>query len=104
MIVSLFSIFLAGCSISTSSPSPNSQEAQIRLKSEELQTKIQTLYELSHQLESDIDEIRRNSKPDSEEAVQKLEQHVKDIRREQTTLKEEFKAWKLQLIPKNSNE
>ena len=105
MIVSIFfSLFLSGCSISNPQASPHSQEAQVRLKLKTLQAHSLSLYELSHQLESDIDEIRRNADPHSEAAIQQLEKQIKELRQQQEIFKEEFNTWKLLLTPENLNE
>ena len=97
-----FSLLIAGCAVSNVSPSPSSQEAKIRLELNTLQDRAQLLYEQAHQLESEIDEVRRRSSPHSAVAIQKLEQQIKQIRSDQDQLQADVMAWKRQLIPENS--
>lgn len=102
MRLSIFSFLFFGCSVSSYTPSSDSQEAQIRIQLKKLQEKTQTLYQKSHQLESDIDEIRRNATPRSPEAIQDLEHQIKELRVEQEVLEKELMDWKLQLNWENS--
>jgi hypothetical protein len=102
MFISVFSLLLISCTISNNTPSSKYQEVQIRSELEKLSEQTQYILELSHKLESEIDEVRRNSEPNSAEAIEVLELQVKNLRSEQSKLQEQFTAWKLQLISENS--
>ena len=97
MLLSIFLFLFWGCSVSSYTPSSDSQEAKIRTQLKKLQEKTHAVYQKSHQLESDIDDIRRNAAPHSPEAIQELENQIKELRGEQEALKKEFMDWKLQL-------
>lgn len=101
MFISVFSLLLIGCTISNNAPSQNSQEARVRSELENLSEHAQHILELSHKLESEIDDIRRNSEPNSTIAIAELELQIKKIRTEQSKLQEQFNTWKLQLYPEN---
>tara|TARA_B110000037_G_C16867037_1_gene402473 strand:+ start:367 stop:678 length:312 start_codon:yes stop_codon:yes gene_type:complete len=102
MFILVFSLLFTSCTISNNTPSSKYQEVQIHSELEHLSEQTQYILELSHKLESEIDEVRRNSKPNSAEAIEMLELQVKNLRKEQSKLQEQFTAWKLQLIPENS--
>lgn len=104
MFISVLSLLFIGCTISNSTPSSKYQEVQIHSELEKLSEQTQYILDLSHKLESEIDEIRRNSDPNSTEAIEILELQIKELRIEQSKLQEQFNAWKLQLIPENSKQ